>query len=251
MRQFQISLLLLLLYGTFGWTQERFYPAFQINGNFQMGIPMYDFRNNLKDPGLGGGVVFAAHIGNSPMALGADLSIMVYASERARYNLRVGGFLKEYELQTNSNIFLGHALLRLQPHMNFAVKPYFDGLVGFKNLFTSTTLTDLSISSATDSGTDQSDWALSYGGAFGVQVSFSQNSSIVLDLRCAYLPGQNATYLVRRQDASGGFNFDDPIEAFEEKTSTTTLLIPQIGVTFRGLFNRPTQRVITPNYDDY
>ncbi len=238
MKQLQILILLTTLTTTMTIAQDRVYPNFQLNGNFQMGIPMDDFRDNLDDPGFGGGALFLVHAGNSPLAAGLELSIMAYDSEQSRYNVRVGGFLKEYELQTSSNIFLGHAVVRFQPNVRFPVKPYFDGLFGFKNLFTSTTLTDLDLGSATDSGTDQSDWALSYGGAFGLQFSFSQNSGIVLDLRCAYLPGQNATYLVRREDPFGGFDYDDPIEAFEEKTSSTTLLLPQIGVTFKGFFNR-------------
>ncbi|MBK7870168.1 MAG: hypothetical protein IPJ74_05505 [Saprospiraceae bacterium] len=229
---------LLMLAGNFILAQERSYPSFQLNGNFQMGIPLDEFRDNLDDIGFGAGALFLVHLSDSPLAAGIELSLMGYASEKADYNVRVGGFLKEYELRTSSNIFLGHAVLRFQPKVNAFVQPYFDGMFGFKNLFTSSMLTDLDNSESTESNTDQTDWALSYGGAFGLQFRFSKTSDIVLDLRCAYLPGQNANYLVRKEDPFSGFEYDDPLDAFEEKTSATTLLLPQIGITFKGLFSR-------------
>ncbi|MDX1942718.1 MAG: hypothetical protein SFU99_19295 [Saprospiraceae bacterium] len=230
-------------------SKERSFPSFQLNGNFQVGIPLNDFRDNLDDIGFGAGVLFLTHLGDSPLAAGIELSLMGYASESAEYIMRVGGFVKEYELRTSSNIFLGHAVVRFQPAVNAFIRPYFDGMIGFKNLFTSSTLTDLDNSEATESNTDESDWALSYGGAFGLQVHFSKTSNIVLDLRCAYLQGQNASYLVRKQDPFGGFEYENPIDAFEEKTSATTLLLPQIGVTFKGLFNRTLQEETPPDND--
>ena len=237
MKQLQ-NVLLLLLFAASVSAQERSYPSFQMNGNFQVGIPLNDFRDNLDEIGFGGGLQFLMHLGDSPLAMGADLSILAYATEHARFSARVGGFTRNYELRTTSHIFLGHAMARFQPRLNGPIHPYIDGMLGFKNLFTSTSLTDRSLGETLESDTDQSDWALSYGGAFGIQISFGAEKNVVLDLRCAYLPGQNATYLVRREEPFGGFEYDDPIEAFEERTSLTNLLLPQIGVTFRGIFNK-------------
>jgi opacity protein-like surface antigen len=233
----------------FAMAQERRNPAFQLNGNFQVGIPLDDFRANLNKEAFGGGLLFVAHIGDSPVALGAELSLMGYESESARYSMRVAGFVRDYEARTSSNILLGHAVMRFQPALHFPIRPYLDGLVGVKNLFTSTSLTDTSLGEQIDSGTDLSDWAFSYGGALGLQIAFSKRADVMLDLRCAYLLGANARYLVRAPDPLGGFNYNDPIEAFEQKSSSTNLLLPQIGVTFRGLFTKTNSSATTPDYD--
>lgn len=248
MKQLKISLFLLALTVVLH-AQDRLYPQFHVNGNFQIGIPLEDFRDQLDDIGFGGGGLFLVQAGNTPLAAGVELSIMGYAIEKARYSVRVGGFLKDYELQTSSNIFLGHVVLRFQPATSFPIKPYFDGMLGFKNLFTSTTLTDRDIGETLESGTDKSDWAFSYGGAAGLQIILSQNSGIVLDLRCAYLPGSNASYLTRKKDTGSNPDYNDPIEAFEQKTSPTLLLLPQIGITFKGLFSKDNEEESDYDYD--
>lgn len=208
-------------------------PAFSFQLNFQGGIPLEEFRDNLDKIGLGGGVLGLANIAQSPISAGLEVSIMGYDSEAANYNLRVGGFLKEYELRTSSNIFLGHALVRIQAPGQRFINPYLDGMIGFKNLFTSTSLTDEDLGESVNSDIDESDWAFSYGGAVGLHINVARKHHIAIDLRCAYLPGNNATYLVRSPEPFGGYNYDDPIEAFEKKSSATLLLLPQIGVIFK------------------
>lgn len=249
MKQLPILLFILILFTLAANAQDQVYPQFHVNGNFQVGIPLEDFRDQLDDIGFGGGGLFLVQAGNTPLSAGVELSIMGYAIETARYDVRVGGFFKDYELQTSSNIFLGHFVLRFQPATSFPVKPYFDGMVGFKNLFTSTTLTDRDIGETLESGTDESDWAFSYGGAVGLQFTLSQNSGIVLDLRCAYLPGSNASYLTRKKETGTNPDYNDPIDAFEEKTSPTLLLLPQIGITFKGLFSKENDEDFDYDYD--
>ncbi|MFN7118667.1 MAG: hypothetical protein ACK4TA_17850 [Saprospiraceae bacterium] len=208
-------------------------PAYSFNGNFQVGVPLDAFRDNLDGVGFGGGLLVLGGLGDTPISAGVELSIMGYDSETAEYRVRVGGFTKDYELTTSSNIFLGHAVVRIQPFGTGFITPYIDGMVGFKNLFTSSSLVDLDLGENTDTGIDESDWAFSYGGAFGLQFHFSKSHMLSLDLRCAYLPGNNASYLVRAPDPIGGFDYDDPLEAFEKKSSPTNLLLPQIGLTFK------------------
>jgi hypothetical protein len=236
MKKWQLALLGVLFCAA-AYAQEadmRTYPSIQLGGAFHMGVPMDDFRDNLDQLGIGAGGFAIFNVNDSPLNIGIELAGLGFDSEQLRYQAEIGGFLRRYELRTTSSAFLGHALVRFQPNVNFAIKPYVDGMLGFKNLFTRTTLTDEDLNETVDSGNDQRDWALSYGGAVGVQVAFSRAANLVLDLRCTYLQGSNASYLVRREET--GVNIEDPIDAFEERTSPTTLLIPQIGITFRGLF---------------
>lgn len=206
-------------------------PAWHLflNGNLQLGIPVEAFRQNLDRNGFGGGGIFLLQLKTLPVFAGLELSGITYDSESIRYTVNVGGFLTDYKLSTRNNIFLGHVVFRVQPEIRFPIRPYFDGMIGFKHLYTRTVLEEED-TDTTNGDTDQKDWAFSYGGAAGIQLSLFRNKSVTIDLRCAYLPGANANYLVRRENANGPF--DDPLDAFEETSSPTTLLLPQIGVTF-------------------
>jgi hypothetical protein len=207
-------------------------PFIQLNGNLQLGIPLESFKNNLPNPGFGFGGLVAIRLKDLPFYPGLDISGVSYDSESTFFSLWVDGFLTDVELETTSNILFLHGMLRIKPDVNFFVQPYFDGLIGYKVLYTRTKLVDLLADEdrVLESETNQSDWAFSYGGAIGVQIDLSRRKNSYLDLRCAYLPGASAQYLVRREDT--GQVFDEPIEAFEEKSSPTAVLLPQIGVTF-------------------
>lgn len=205
-----------------------------LNLNAQVGIPLDDFRDNLPKTGFGGGGYVLFQITRKmPLYAGIDLAGMVYDRESKKYSINVGGFTEKYTLKTNNSIFLGHAMLRFSPIVDFPVKPYIDGMIGTKNLFTRTRLIDDDDFEEEDSNSEveRGDWALSYGLALGVRLQvFRKAPEITIDLRCAYLPGANATYLVRKTGDSGPYEL--PIDAFEEKSSATNLLIPSLGITF-------------------
>ena len=207
---------------------------FQIGGSFQIGVPLNSFRENLEGEGFGGGGEVFFRLGEQPLFLGAMVSGFSYDQLTQEFTVDVGGFLKEYELQTNSNILLAHTGLRIQPSVNFPILPYVDGWVGLKSLATRTKLRDLELQedNVIENRKEKGDVAFSYGGTIGFMFDVFKNSDIVIDLKCSYLPGDNATYLVKRSDISG-LTFDDPIEAFEEKASPTDLLVPQIGISIR------------------
>ena len=229
-----LSLYLLLFLATFTFAQDNNpnRTSAVINGNLQVGIPLDEFADNLDALGFGAGGLLAFRIKNSPIYAGIELSGMIYDSQTDRYSVNIGGFIEEYDLRTSNSIFLGHFLLRIMPDIDFPVKPYIDGMIGTKNLYTRTKLIDINdVEPDEQSRIEEGDWAFSYGGAFGLQISISKKDNAFLDLRCAYLPGTNASYLVRRE-ADETVSYEEPIDAFERKNSATLLLMPQIGVTF-------------------
>jgi len=206
-----------------------------LNGNFQLGIPQQDFKENLDRVGIGGGALLLFQLGKMPLYAGAEFSGMSYDRESIDYTVNIGGFLRDYELRTSNSIFMMHGVLRIQPDLNGPIQPYLDGMIGTKNLFTRTRLIEDDNDGDPDNNDEESrvetgDWAFSYGGALGIQIDISRSQGILLDLRCAFLPGANASYLVRKP--GDNVNYDEPIDAFEEKSSPTTLLMPQIGLTF-------------------
>lgn len=229
--------LLLLLATTVAKAQETDSNPWRmyLNGNFQLGIPQQDFKENLDRIGFGGGGLLLFQLGTMPLYAGAEFSGMSYDRESIDYTVNVGGFLRDYELRTSNSIFMMHGMLRIQPNIDGPVKPYLDGMVGTKNLFTRTRLIEDDNDGDPDNNDEESriengDWAFSYGGALGMQIDISRSQGILLDLRCAFLPGTNASYLVRKP--GDNVNYDEPIDAFEKKSSPTTLLMPQIGLTF-------------------
>lgn len=205
-------------------------PAVWMNVNAGLGIPRDGFRDRLDAVGFGLGGNILVDLPALPVQAGLDISYTGYQRAKLDLELDVGGFFEDFDLITRNNIFQMHGLIRFEPPVNYFIRPYMDGLVGTKLLYTRTRLInrDNSEEGVVETDTDQHDWAFSYGGALGVKVYLLE--SVAVDLRCLYLLGANATYMVKRPDADQ-LNLEDTIDAFEEKRSPTHLLLPQIGVT--------------------
>ena len=188
---------------------------------FQMGFPQEVLRDNIDRVGYGGGAVIVFQIKRLPVFAGVDLTFLNFDRESERYT-------DNTEWTSRTNLFMGHGVVRFQPFVDFPIYPYFDALFGMKNFYARTTVEFLD-TEETDSSGNGSDWSLSYGLAMGAQFAIFRNSGVTMDLRCSYLPGNNATYFARNPDATGPFN--EPIEAFERRTSPSPIVLLQIGVT--------------------
>ena len=134
----------------------------QVGGYFMIVVPRGEFSENVTNNGYGAGGQFLIRLGSSPFLAGGDFGIVVYGSESQREpisstipNLQVQG-------NTSNNIFLTHFVLRAQPRTGW-VRPYADGLIGLKHLFTRTSISDLSDGETIASNTDLSDTSFSYG----------------------------------------------------------------------------------------
>ncbi|MEZ5043455.1 MAG: hypothetical protein R2828_26395 [Saprospiraceae bacterium] len=218
----KIKLLLvgLFLYSSL-WAQEEAPYHIFFSTSFQLGAPQEALKRNFDRVGIGGGGLVLFQIKRLPVFAGVEITFMNLDSESETYS-------DNTEWTTRSNLFLGNGVIRFQPFVDFPVYPYFDALFGMKNFYTRTAIKYLD-TDETDSSSDGSDWALSYGLAIGAQLAVFRNPAITLDIRCSYSQGNNATYFARNPNATGPFN--DPIEAFQQRTTPTPLLIPQIGVT--------------------
>lgn len=188
---------------------------------FQMGLPQEVLNSNIDKIGYGGGGVIVFQIRRLPVFAGVDMTFLNFDRESERYT-------DNTEWTSRTNLFMGHGVLRFQPFVDFPIYPYFDALFGVKHFYARTTIEFLDTDESDSSG-NGSDTALSYGIAAGAQFAIFGNPGITLDFRCSYLPGNNATYFARDPDATGPF--DDPIEAFQRRTSPTPVLLLQLGVT--------------------
>ncbi len=215
-----------------------FLPRFSLGIEFSVGIPLNKFKENLNTIGVGASGSFLIRTNpssNIPVFAGLSGGVVTYDSESQNQIIIIDGATIDARLITRNSVFFGHGIFRVLPPVNISVQPYFDGMIGFKNLYTRTTLEDREFAAedgSIESYIEQGDWAFSYGGAVGAQILVGGNESlfIMLDARVSYLVGNAADYLVRIEDPN--VQIVDTIDAFEEKNSTTDMMIPQLGVTF-------------------
>lgn len=208
--------------------------------NFAVGVPTGSFQDNIQNPGFGGNVFGGARFGDAPFVLGVDLGILVYdrTTDTVPFSSTVGPRVM-VEVVTTNSILEPHLVLRLQPS-DGRVRPYVDGLFGFKYLVTETSVRDEDRSDDEEeiaSTTNFSDVAVSGGGGAGVDIRLHRGApeddvtALSLHLGVQYLVGGRAEYLaggaIEDQNDDGELTDDE----LDVRRSTTTLIQPQIGVT--------------------
>ena len=195
--------------------------------DFIIGVPQGDFAaNQIRTTyGFAGNLLFEVR---RPVSLGVDVAWQQYDKENDFFTeIGEDGFEYLTEEEAKNNILTFSGVARLQPEVNFPLRPYFEGHFGTNLFYTRTVFTDADTDEELNSSTDRSEWALTYGGAAGVLVNL-WGDLLFLDLKCAYRRGNNATYNVRIE----GSNASIPIDNFELKSSPTDMLIPHIGIAF-------------------
>lgn len=213
------------------------------NLNVFAGIPLGIFKERQAETGFGwgGNVLFEVR---KPISLGVDVAWQRYDRD-SEFFIEFDEFGDAFDIEEEtSNHILGlNGLIHLEPEINFFLQPYLEGTFGVNHFYTRTTLTDANTNEQFNSTNNHSDWALSYGGAFGLLINVKQNL-LFIDLKCAYRIGNTAEYNTRIE----GANFFVPIDNFELKTSPTNMLMPQIGITF--LLNNPEEYGEEEEYED-
>lgn len=208
-------------------------PIAQVSASGLFGLPTEALRRNIEENGAGFGGLFVVGLGNLPIYAGIEGHWLTYDREDVEIPFVIDDFITDAKVEAANNILLFHSVIRFQPGFDFPLRPYADILIGAKNFYTRTTITDLLVddNQLIESNTEQSDWVFSYGGALGLQIPVSRDKNWSIDIRAAYIPGASATYMVRKRDAILPVLID-PLEAFEEKSSPTALLLFQLGITY-------------------
>jgi len=162
---------------------------------------------------------------NVPIYLGADFTYALYDKFRESLPPTFPG--EELEQVINSNIILGHAVLRVSPMEEISpVRLYVDGLIGGKFFYTRWKLNSTigGDTQVLEASTDEANFAASYGLGAGLQIAFTDH--FALDLRALYLFGTETDYVQRvRRDANSN------VLEYELVRTETTMLIPQLGFT--------------------
>jgi hypothetical protein len=201
----------------------------QAGGYFTTVVPRGGFSENVTNNGYGGGGLFLVRLGPSPFLIGGDAGIVIYGSETRREPFSTTIPNVDVRVRTSNNILLAHAVLRIQPRKGL-IRPYADGLIGLKHLFTRTSISDDFDDEVIASTTDLSDTTFSYGFGGGIQVPLWQNGeqAILLDSNVRYLRGSRAEYLKKGSIREVGGQV-----IYDVFASRTDVIGVQIGVTFR------------------
>lgn len=221
-----VSMIVLLLCGAQSNAQSQ---QFQFGLDVTTVIPTGDFSKNVTNNGYGVGGQFLVGLGKKPLLLGVDAAFATYGSDEHTESISENIPELEVKVRTNNNIAFTHLLLRAQPRSG-KVRPYADALVGFKYLFTDTTILNDSNQEELTSSKNLGDLVYSYGFGGGVQVTLGRvgRGDISLDGKVRYLRGGRAEYLkegsIRRENGS---------VFFDVLSSRTDVVTVQIGVTFR------------------
>jgi hypothetical protein len=202
----------------------------QFGIDFTTVIPRGEFSRNVTNNGYGVGGQFLYGLGRTPLLLGVDAGFVTYGSDEHKEPLSQTIPEVRVKVRTNNNIVLTHLLLRAQPRTG-NLRPYADALIGFKYLFTDTSILNDFSGEELASTKNLSDLTFSYGFGGGVQVRLGRlgrNQDISLDGKLRYLRGARAEYLkegsIRRENGS---------VFFDVLSSRTDVLTVGVGVTLR------------------
>lgn len=168
------------------------------------GVPVGDFGDRVgTSPGLG--LDFTGRIGRTPVAVGAELGYLQYGKETRRLSLTPAVPEVLTDVNTTNHFLQTHALVRVQPQTG-RVRPYVEGLVGFRYVFTRTSFRNAD--EGRSGSTLLGDLAPSAGAGGGVAVGLVSGSeaTLNLDIGLRYFTGGDVEYLtkgavVRHEDA--------------------------------------------------
>jgi hypothetical protein len=235
--------LLLMIFGTLPAAPAAAQDTSPFTGGIGLilGFPQGEFRDHVPNIGFGGSGNIGVRVAGSPLVLGLDLGYMIYGHEARTEPFSMTIPDVTVRVSTNNNIFLGHLMARLQPPEG-SVRPYLDGLFGFKYFWTETTIRSLDWSDDEDpiaSSTNLDDFALSYGGRIGLAIEVYDGTErrrqkgegigkVLLDLRLGYLLGSEADYL--KKGSIG--RLPDGTVTYDIDRSLTDFLNFFLGVSF-------------------
>jgi hypothetical protein len=216
----------------------------QFNVRGTVGLPRVGLRSNISGPGGGLHAYLGGWLGQTPLLLGVDAGILSYGrtTDEVPFSSTVGPRVP-VQVTTNNNVLETHLSLRLQPRTG-RLRPYVEGLVGFKYLFTHTEIEDDdfggNLGDDVAGTTNYDDFAFSGGAGAGLDVRVYRQDNpakkvrtVSLHLGVQYLWGSEAEYLSEGDLVDENDNGRLDRSELDIRRSRTTFLQPQFGVTLQ------------------
>ena len=187
------------------------------------GIPIGDFGNRVGTS-FGAGLDFTSRIGRTPISVGAELGYLQYGKETWRLSLTPAVPDVLSDVNTTNHFLQTHALVRLQPQTG-RVRPYAEGLLGFRYVFTRTSFRNPDEGSS--GSTLLGDLAPSAGAGGGVAVALvsGPHATLNLDLGIRYFTGGEVEYLTK-----GAVNRHEGGVTLEPTRSAVDLVSLHVGM---------------------
>ena len=197
----------------------------------QVSLPQGDYKDVNSDAGFGLRANFLYRpLVDIPLKFGVELGLQERGSASQYFSGYIGGFYDEFKVTASNNIFSLLFVTRFKPEKFGKITPFLDLTAGWNVFFSTVNVERLTYFSSYNDGYSQnskSRWALAYGGAAGVDIPLSKSDDIGLELKVAYLLGNNTRYLTNPY-----INGNAEV-SFQENTSNTDMLIPQAGIRIR------------------
>lgn len=205
------------------WAGDHWQVGLDLVGGFPQG----EFQDSLDDDGVGGGIWFLYGPKDRPFSVGADFAFVNYGYTSEDVDCRRCDL---EEINTSSNILLGHFLFRIQPNHG-VIRPYLETLLGFKHFVTTTTFVEDDFEDS-DYDEELDDTAPSYGLGAGVSFLLSepkkQGPEWQFAMSARYLFGEKAEYIL-----ADSVEIIDQTVYYESAESKTDLLTVQVGFSCR------------------
>jgi hypothetical protein len=229
------------LLALFAWIGLGAIPALaqknDIGGDFLIGLPQNEFRTSVNEVGYGIGGHYGRFLGNAPLMIGFDIEYLNYGTERRDESFSETIPEVTVKIETTNNILMLHGFARVQPQKGF-VRPYFEGLYGFKFLFTRTSIHEGwdndTIASSTNFDDLAGSWGLGAGTDFTIWEGHRKTPGkgildISLNFSARYLWGSEADYLKRGSIISN----PDGTVTYLVLRSRTDVFVPRFGIQVR------------------
>ena len=204
---------------------------FSTSINLQAGIPQGDYKEANSDVGFGLRANFLYRpLADIPLKFGIEIGIQEKGRAAQYFSGSVMGFYDEFKVTASNNILSLLFVTRFQPAKSGKITPFLDLTAGWNNFFSTVDVERLTYYSSYNSSYSQNTkarWALTYGAVGGVDIPLDKTDDIGLEVKVAYLMGNNNKYLTNPYiDANAEVSF-------QEQTSQTDMLIPQVGIRIR------------------
>jgi len=200
----------------------------KLSGGFDgvLGIPQGQFKqvNDNVALGLKGHIMYNFDR-KVPLHIGLELG---YGTMGTKTRYFYDSYFDQYEVTASSNIFTVLLKLRVQQPKNVSVRPFAEGLIGWNDFFSTVNVERITYFSTYYNNrygeSSEAQWALTYGGAAGLDIRLQKQGNLWLEIKTAYMIGRNTRYLTNPQITSTGQVY------FTENESETNMLIPQVGI---------------------
>lgn len=202
---------------------------YEIGIDFLGAFPKGDLEENITDDGLGLGLSGAYRPRHSPFLVGFDMGFINYGSTSYKGPFRDCCNDLE-EIETKNNILTGHLFFKIQPSKG-PFRPFFEGLVGAKHFFTTTTFHEDDEFDDTDREFDDTSLSYGLGAGFAFVLRDGKHQggpTVSLNLGARYLLGGEAQYVIEESVVIEGTSV-----SFDINESDTDMFIARVGITVR------------------